>query len=137
MITSVLKGPSRSPGLVWQAADAPAAPVPAPSGRNFSAAAALRARLLGAGKPGPAASSPAPAQASGAGGAAGRRETVALPMVDAAGRAVRGAFGREAADAGTLDMPNLKPNRVNVCRKPTTGLPPCTRMRSQPCLSDI
>ena len=97
------------------AAPAPPAPAaPALGGRNFSAAAALRARLLGscgASAPRPA---PPPADGGGRGAAGGReRETVALPMVDAAGRAVRGSFGREAAGAGS--KPGLPLEAVHGC----------------------
>ena len=55
-------------------------------GGNFGAAAALRARLQG--------------RAAPAAAAAPRKETVVLPQVDARGRAVPGAFGRDAAGAG-------------------------------------
>ena len=55
-------------------------------GGNFGAAAALRARLQG--RAAPAAAAPP------------RKETVVLPQVDARGRAVPGAFGRDAAGAG-------------------------------------
>lgn len=47
---------------------------------------------------------PAPAEdehGGDGGGGGSRREVVQLPLVDASGRAVRGAFGREAAGAGT------------------------------------
>ena len=62
-------------------------------GGNFGAAAALRARLQG--------------RAAPAAAAASRRETVVLPQVDARGRAVPGAFGRDAAGAGeySISMP--------------------------------
>ncbi len=61
-------------------------------GGNFGAAAALRARLQG--RAAPAATAP-------------KRETVVLPQVDAGGRAVPGAFGRDAAGAGEpfISMP--------------------------------
>ena len=55
-------------------------------GGNFGAAAALRARLQG--------------RAAPAAAAVHRKETVVLPQVDAQGRAVPGAFGRDAAGAG-------------------------------------
>ena len=58
---------------------------------NRSAADALRARLGG---------KAAPPAAAAAAGAEGGREVIHLPLVDAAGRAAPGAFGREtAADA--------------------------------------
>ncbi len=58
-------------------------------GNNFGAAAALRARLRGEAPPSAAAAAGAP-----------KKEVVVLPQVDASGRAVPGAFGREAAGAG-------------------------------------
>lgn len=66
------------------AAQPAAAPAPA-AGGNLGAAAALRARLLGKGPP-PAEAPPRPAEEL-------------LPLVDARGRAVPGAFGRETAGA--------------------------------------
>jgi hypothetical protein len=77
----------RRPGPPPRAADAP----PRPTGGNFGAAAALRARLLGKGPP------------QGSGIETGRqKEVVVLPSVDAQGRALPGAFGRDsAAEFGT------------------------------------
>jgi hypothetical protein len=80
------------------AASAPAAA----AGGNMSVAAALRARLSGRAPPAAAAHPPA-----GPPSAAARRqheqhqehEHVALPLIDAQGRAAPGAFGREAAGA--------------------------------------
>ncbi|EFN55254.1 hypothetical protein CHLNCDRAFT_134588 [Chlorella variabilis] len=57
---------------------------------NLSVAAMLRARLTGKAPP-PEAQAPP------------ERETVVLPQVDARGRAVPGAFGREEAGTGLLD----------------------------------
>ena len=56
-------------------------------GGNFGAAAALKAKLQGR-----AATAP-------------KKETIVLPQVDASGRAMPGAFGREAASAGQLPHP--------------------------------
>ncbi len=53
-------------------------------GGNFGAAAALRAKLQGRAAPAP------------------KKETVVLPQVDVSGRAMPGAFGREAVSAGQL-----------------------------------
>lgn len=63
-------------------------------GGNFGAAAALRARLLGRGPPAAAAGDPT--------GGTTKREVVVLPQVDAGGRAVPGAFGRDCAGEGAL-----------------------------------
>eukprot|EP00884_Botryococcus_braunii_P013106 jgi/Botrbrau1/21797/Bobra.0190s0022.1 len=66
---------------------------PRPAGANFGAAAALRARLLG--KPPPSTSEA---------DAGRKKEVVVLPTVDARGRALPGAFGRDkAADFGRED----------------------------------
>ncbi|KAK9823428.1 hypothetical protein WJX72_002672 [[Myrmecia] bisecta] len=73
---------------------------------NVATAAALRARLLGKAPPAePAGLAGAPASSGG------RAERVVLPMVDASGRAMPGAFGREAAGAGAPDG-GRKPKRV-------------------------
>jgi len=94
-------------------AGAAAAETAAPSA-NKSVAEMLRAKLKGLPVPAPAvgastsaaaAAAPAPGSESRGeeGGAEGqergRRQVVALPLVDAQGRAVRGAFGRENAGA--------------------------------------
>ncbi|PNW70985.1 hypothetical protein CHLRE_17g741550v5 [Chlamydomonas reinhardtii] len=82
---------------------------------NKSAAELLRARLKGLPPPPAAVAAVAAAAVAGVvkreegedehggdgGGGGSRREVVQLPLVDASGRAVRGAFGREAAGAGT------------------------------------
>lgn len=64
----------------------PGDPTEPSGGGNFGAAAALRAKLQG--------------RAAPVASAAPKRETVVLPQVDAKGRAMPGAFGREAAGAG-------------------------------------
>lgn len=64
----------------------PGDPTEPSGGGNFGAAAALRAKLQG--------------RAAPAASAAPKQETVVLPQVDAKGRAMPGAFGREAAGAG-------------------------------------
>ena len=56
-------------------------------GSNFGAAAVLRAKLQGRAAPAP------------------KKETIVLPQVDASGRAMPGAFGREAASTGRLPHP--------------------------------
>eukprot|EP00887_Chlorella_sp_A99_P005045 scaffold4.g5045.t1 len=83
-----------------------------PQANNISAAAALRAKLMGRPMPEPAAQPPVAEEEGGPAaedaaaeeerhGHHGRKhrrhEEVALPLVDAAGRAVPGAFGRESA----------------------------------------
>lgn len=93
-------GENRSAAAAIRARLSGAQPAPAaevlPSGDNRSTAAAIRARLMGRAVPtiAPPASSQAQQGTSG-----GRKEVVQLPLVDASGRAARGAFGREAAGA--------------------------------------
>ncbi|KAL6782403.1 hypothetical protein ACKKBG_A06645 [Auxenochlorella protothecoides x Auxenochlorella symbiontica] len=84
--------PSPSPLAPARPAPTPVAPErpPAAAG-NLGAAAALRARLLG--RPLPAAVPE---------GVQGADAVEALPLVDARGRAVPGAFGREVAGAGAV-----------------------------------
>lgn len=91
--------PSRAAAEV--SGSAPAAPpsaAGAPLAPNKAVAAALRAKLLGRAPPAAAGPAAEPAAASGS-----RREVVVLPQIDAAGRAVAGAFGRAAAGEGLPD----------------------------------
>ena len=83
------------------AAAAPAAPPPPPPAAapkakpNAAAAAALRARLTG--RPVPTAAAAAPLAVPAAPAAPPATTAIHLPLVDAAGRATAGAFGRAAA----------------------------------------
>ena len=88
-------------------------------GGNFGAAAALRARLQGRAAPAAAAAPP-------------RKETVVLPQVDAQGRAVPGAFGRDAAGAGgrLINMFARLSCTMLEWRLPTCGRRPQPGMRT-------
>lgn len=83
----------------------PAAAPARPASGNQSVADALRARLMG--RAAPAASAAAPAAAAGGG-----RQAVALPLVDASGRAAPGAFGRKTAGADALPEGNRIPKQT-------------------------
>ncbi|KXZ45589.1 hypothetical protein GPECTOR_53g82 [Gonium pectorale] len=71
--------------------------LPPPPIAAAEAAAVKREPGDGDGEPGPGPRSQGQGSGAGAGGSGPRREVVQLPLVDSSGRAVRGAFGREAA----------------------------------------
>jgi hypothetical protein len=100
LLRARLGGASKGPA----AAPPPAAAAAGGAG-NRSAAEALRARL--AGKPVPAAAAAEPA------GAGKQREVVVLPQVDARGRAMPGAFGRESAGDGLRAAEAAAGGRMN------------------------
>lgn len=89
-------------------------------GGNLGAAAALKARLLG---------QAAPAAAAGSGGGS-KREVVTLPQVDASGRAVPGAFGRERAGEGT-------PSGLLACLDPNHSVYTSKRLQMDHDAADI
>jgi hypothetical protein len=88
-----LSGAAVPPQLQQQQAVADGAATADAGGGNQSKAALLRAKLMGKPVP-PAAPAPAPGASQPPG-----RQVVALPLVDARGRAAPGAFGREGAGA--------------------------------------
>ncbi|CAG9462093.1 unnamed protein product [Pedinophyceae sp. YPF-701] len=90
----------------------PDAGAAAPQGGNLGAAAALRARLMG--RAPPASDGARPAEAHGAGRKRERHEEV-LPLIDAKGMPVAGAFGREAASRGAQEK-RVRAGRAGVQR---------------------
>lgn len=91
--------PAPAPAPAPSPAPAPAPPRATPPSGNQSVADALRARLMGKAPPGGQGSAASPGQRAG-------REAVALPLVDAHGRAAPGAFGRKTAGADAVPEGN-------------------------------